>query len=540
MQTRPLLGRAGLGPPQKTPLRAETSIAFALRSTRCWLAFRIALALVLIAACATAPALKEPAAAQIRPSAQLLAHMDWPQAGAEAFADLREYLMAPSTNPPGNERLGAAVLQALLAKDGIDSTLWPVDVPAGTAAEDAPRVTLMARLRSEKPTQGPLCLVSHIDVVTHEEARWPKGRGPYDGFIGIDEKTGEETLWGRGALDMKGMGLLELEVLRWLKRLQSTSGLQLSRDVILLAVADEEVGGKGMIDAVENHWDELQCAHSINEGGMGVKDALFAGQTAFTISVGEKGILWLKLTAEGIPGHGSTPSPGRAPQKLLEAVHRISKRIDQPRVVPAVYQLLAIAGQEAGGAKGFILERPALVDALVVDTLLESPLTRAIITDTVNLTGFGGAQAPNVVPSTVYAQYDIRLLPGSKPADVIAELRALIGDLDGVTLTTLDERLAAVSEYDGDPLFAALQFHAVDVAKAHGVQRVIAGPLLSPGFTDSVFLRAKGVRAYGFVPFVLTGDELGTMHGDAERVSKKNVTNGLETLLKAIVDVSAR
>ena len=37
MQTRPPPDKAGSGPPHPTPLRAETSIAFDLRSTRCWI-----------------------------------------------------------------------------------------------------------------------------------------------------------------------------------------------------------------------------------------------------------------------------------------------------------------------------------------------------------------------------------------------------------------------------------------------------------------------------------------------------------------------
>lgn len=80
--------------------------------------------------------------------------------------------------------------------------------------------------------------------------------------------------------------------------------------------------------------------------------------------------------------------------------------------------------------------------------------------------------------------------------------------------------------------------NAVAVATAHGEKRIVAGPILSPGFTDSIFLRAKGVRAYGFVPFIETVDEMGGMHGDGEHVSKQNVANGLETLLRAVVDVS--
>lgn len=491
-------------------------------------------ALLLVSACATVPLPPEPTPAANRPSAKHLATVDWTKAGDEAFADLRTYVMAPSMNPPGNEKLAAIVLQALLAKDGIESTLWPIDADTVEAAQ---RVNLVARLKAEgEPSEGPLCLVSHLDVVTHEEKGWPAGKGPYEGFVGKDDKTGEETLWGRGALDMKGLGLLEIEVLRWLKRLN----VPLKRDVIVLAVADEEVASLGMINAVEKHWDELKCAHSINEGGIGIRDGFFEGQTAFTISVGEKGVLWLRMNAHGAPGHGSTPAPGRAPDKLREAVNRIAAREDKPHIIPPLYELLAIMGREAGGAKGFVLERPALVDTFVTGTLLESPLSRAIITDTVNLTGFAGAQKPNVIPATVYAQYDIRLLPGTKPEDVEAELRALVGDLEGISFERLDARMAVVSEYQGDPLYEAMTFHAVDVATAHGETRVVAGPLLMPGFTDSIFLREKGTKAYGFAPFIVNADEINTMHGDAERISKKNVTRGLETLLKVVVDVSAK
>jgi acetylornithine deacetylase/succinyl-diaminopimelate desuccinylase-like protein len=530
---------------------------------------------VLCGGCATVPpppAAPEPA--QLK-SGALLEAMDWKAAGDEAFDDLRLYLMAPTTNPPGNERPGAEVLKALLEKDGIEVELWPLgeapmapvaepgDGEAGappssasappegappegappesaisnsnTAAAEPQRVNLVARLKPDgPPREGPLCLVSHMDVVTAEEARWPAGQGPYSGAITRDERGGE-VLWGRGALDMKGMGLLEVEVLRWLKRLE----VKLAREVIVLAVADEEVASAGMIDAIERRWDELRCTHAINEGGLGVRDALFEGQTAFTISVGEKGVLWVRMKAEGPPGHGSTPVDGRAPGKLLEAMTRVARREDEPVIHPALYELLAASGREKGGVEGFILERPTLVDWLVLDRLLSKPLTRAIINDTVNLTGYGGAEKPNVVPSEVYAQYDIRLLPGRKPAEVLTELKALVGEMPGVSFEVLDERLAAVSEWD-DPVYRTLAHHAVAVAQRHGEKRVVAGPLISPGFTDSILLRAKGVRAYGFVPFIVTAEEAATMHGDGERVSKENVTRGLETLLRAVIDVSAR
>jgi acetylornithine deacetylase/succinyl-diaminopimelate desuccinylase-like protein len=477
-------------------------------------------------ACNTVPRVVDDKSAPAPAQESVLQNVDWKGAGDEAFADLRTYLMADTTNPPredgtGGEKPGADVLAALLAKDGIESTTWQVD------EKDPRRVTLVARLKAEHATQGPLCLVSHIDVVTAEPSRWKEP--PFGGVV-----DGQGFLWGRGALDMKGMGLLEAEVMRQLKRLNA----KLDRDVIMLAVADEEVGSGGMRDAVEHHWQELGCTESVNEGGMGLRDAVVDGQTVFPISVGEKGVLWLKMIAEGAPGHGSTPVDGRAPGQLLKAMDRIRARQEKPRVDPELYELLYDVGSEAGGVTGFVMTKPFLVDSIVVGRFMEKPITHAVIVDTVNLTGFAGAHEPNVVPSQVWAQYDVRLLPGTRPDDVIAEFKALTADITGIRFEVLDRpMLAAVSEWD-DPFYRALAHHAVAVSVAHGEKRVVAGPILSPGFTDSIFLRGKGVRAYGFVPFIVTSDDMGTMHGDGERVSKQNVQNGLETLLRAVVDVS--
>jgi acetylornithine deacetylase/succinyl-diaminopimelate desuccinylase-like protein len=498
-----------------------------------------------LASCATVPAPKEDPPS---PAQKILDDVDWNKAGDEAFDDLRAYVMADTTNPPrtatdsdpgGGEKPGADLLAALLAKDGIESVQWPV-------GDDPRRVTLVARLKADATaaagaaSEGPLCLVSHIDVVTSEPARWPKGYGPYEGGVADEKKdvesgkSGGKVLYGRGTLDMKGMGLLETEVMRWLKR----KNAKLKRDVVLLAVADEEVNSKGMRDAVENHWDELKCAHSVNEGGMGVRDALFSGQTLYPISVGEKGVVWIRMKAEGPPGHGSTPIDGRAPGKLLAAMDKIAQRKDPPKIDGAIYELLAAAGRDVGGFTGFVLQRPTLVNALAIGKLEGNPVTHAIITNTVNLTGFAGAKQPNVVPSEVYAQYDVRMLPGFTPEQMISELKGIVGDAPGVTFEIMETpMLAAVSSSD-DPFYRALAHHAKAVAEAHGDTHVVVGPLLSPGFTDSIFLRAKGTKAYGFVPFIVANDELGGMHGDGEHVSRDNVGRGVETLLRAVVDVA--
>lgn len=467
------------------------------------------LLLLLTTACATIPR------ADLGQSPPTLAKwrdgVAWHKAGEEAVQVLSAYLQVDTSNPPGNETKGAQFLADLLQKEGIPSQI----------TEFAPgRGSLIARLKGSG-AQKPLCLLSHIDVVPAEAQRWQ--RPPFSGLV-----DSEGMIWGRGALDMKGMGILEAMTLVWLKRLQ----VPLSRDVILLAVADEEVGNHGMRHVIDKHWGEIGCSHVVNEGGMGITGALSPGQTIYAVSVAEKGLLWLRMIAQGKAGHGSTVVPNRAPQRLLQALDKIRARHPGAEWQDSVRQTLAAVGHDVGGATGFVLTRPALQTALVEGKLMGIPGTAAAMTDTVNITGFGGAFEPNVVPAEVWAQLDCRLLPGHVPEDLLAELKTLVDD-PNIRFEVLHTARANASTWDDD-FYRALARHAVA-----GKPGTVVGPVLSPGFTDSLQLRPLGVRAYGFVPFATTELEAGTMHGENERVSVRNVHDGLRALFSAVVDVSA-
>ncbi len=444
---------------------------------------------------------------------------DWQVAGPEAVAWLQDYLRVDTSNPPGHEARAADFLSAILAKEGI----------ASERIEHAPgRQSLIARLPATATAtiageaEKPLCLLAHTDVVTAEPAQWPAGKGP---LSGANDGT---YVWGRGALDMKGMGILELATLIELKR----QAVPLRRPVVLLAVADEEVDNRGMRELVEKHWAKIGCSHLINEGGLGVRGVLAPGQTVFGISVAEKGLLWLRLTAHGKSGHGSTPLPGRAPDRLLDALEKLRKRELVAHVHPSVYGALAAAGKQVGGVKGWVLQRPFWVDHLALGTLMDEPGSRAMLTNTCSVTGFSGMFEPNVVPSEVSAQLDCRVLPGTQPADLLKELQAVVGD-DQVSWQVLHQAPATESPSD-DPLFRALARRAIENRSDAAV-----GPLLSVGFTDSMYARQIGVRAYGFVPIAIDRELAETMHGVAERIPIAEFVRGLGVLYRAVVDVAA-
>ena len=490
-----------------------------LKISRPFVAVVACVACFALTTCATTALFRDGIADADRPSSKLKG-VDWDTRGQQAFDDLANYLRVDTVNPPGNERNGADFLAALLASKGIESE---------SIDHGENRASLIARVKATKPNgEGAICLVNHIDVVTSEVERWPPERGPLSGAV-VDV-DGETMVYGRGALDMKGMGMMELHALFAL----IDSGVERTRDLVYVAVADEEVKGMGIEAIVSDEvWPRVNCTHAINEGGIGLQDAIVEGQTVFAISVGERGILWSRVIAEGPPGHGSTPIPGRAPEKLLLAMNRFDAWRDKPRLHPALYELLAEVGNEAGGVNGYVMQRPFLVDRLVMGRLQEKPTTKAVTNNTVHLTGFWGANSPNVVPSTVWAQYDVRLLPDTSPEQMKLELEALIKDIPGVHLEVTETKAGSFSDWN-DPLFRALQRNSVA-----GIARAIAGPIISPGFTDSIVLRRRGVKAYGIIPVAVTASESSSMHGDAERVSRSNIRRGTMVLAMTLADVAS-
>src|SRR5712692_4921853 len=174
---------------------------------------------------------------------------DFASLAAEVTEILQRYIRIDTTNPPGNERLAADFLAEILASEGLASRALSA-VPG--------RANLIATLPAEGSGLKALVLLNHTDVVPVEAAHWevpPFAGVVKDGFV-----------WGRGALDMKGMGIIELIIFLTLKR----SGTSLRRPLTFLAVADEEAGSEYGVEWLDReHAEALDAAFVVNEGGYG-------------------------------------------------------------------------------------------------------------------------------------------------------------------------------------------------------------------------------------------------------------------------------
>ncbi len=244
----------------------------------------------------------------------------------ETVQILQNYIRIDTTNPPGNEIEAAKFLKEILEGEGIRARI----------EESAPgRANLTATLKG-RGNGKPLVLLNHMDVVPANASKWAVP--PFSGEIR------EGYLYGRGTLDMKGMGILELMAIIFLKR----QGILPSRDLIFLAVADEETGGRmGAKWMLDRHPELLKVEGVLNEGGGGV---LHDGQGWYEVSTCQKVICQVQLAARGEGGHASVPKEPSAVTALLAALEKIRQHPFPAILIPTVaeyYRRVAPLQREA-------------------------------------------------------------------------------------------------------------------------------------------------------------------------------------------------
>jgi acetylornithine deacetylase/succinyl-diaminopimelate desuccinylase-like protein len=423
-----------------------------------------------------------------------MAGIDWDAAAKEAVDLLQRYVRINTTNPPGNEALAVDFLAGILAAEGIETH----------RLESAPgRANLYADIGPAD--EKPLVLLNHTDVVPVEADQWS-----VDPFAGVIK---DGYLWGRGALDMKGMGVLELMTVLTLKR----RGVRLRRPVRFFAVADEEAGSEYGVEWLDrNHPELLDAAFVINEGGYGATAYLGVERPLFGISMAEKSPLWVTLRSTGRPGHGSSPHEDNVLDRLVRAMQRVQSWERPFLMTPSVSESL-----RAAHAEGYMELDPDKSSPAELASRYRA--VGVVLSNTISATGLHAGMKHNVIPATASATLDCRLVPGYEQKRFVEELRAVIDD------PKVEIETVFASESPSTPADRELHAAVLDVCRDVMPEAAVL-PRVSAGFTDSRTFRRRGVPAYGFVPMLLGPDEQGGMHGNDERISLSNLRLGLEVL----------
>lgn len=435
------------------------------------------------------------------------ARIDWDAVTEEATQLLSDFIRIDTSNPPGREKAACDWLAGIFRREGFDEiAFYDASDPSGANGID--RMNMTVRMAGSG-AKRPLILLSHTDVVPVERQYWDFE--PFSGAV-----TGG-TIYGRGALDMKCMGIMELIVMLLFKR----HGITPTRDIVYMALADEEAGGVWGIEWMDAHHPEtLDAEYVINEGGWGNAQIFGARRPTFNCSISEKGPLWLKLIAEGRPGHGSVPHPDNALERLVRALRRIQEWSRPVNVVPE------LRGFFDGLYRGRVLADEPTQESM--EKLARADLlANALLTNTISTTSLHSGMKHNVIPGIAEATLDCRLQPGVDPEEFTQMVREVVDDAK-VRVETIFESSTQASPV-GTELFGAI----ADVVHEH-VEEALVVPSVSAGFTDSRVFRRRGITSYGFIPILLEPEEAMTFHGHNERITVDNVRLGCQVLFETV------
>jgi acetylornithine deacetylase/succinyl-diaminopimelate desuccinylase-like protein len=464
-----------------------------------------------------------------------VASTTWAAAHDELIATLQDLIRIPSINPvpadaPDGETRAAQYLADRLRALGLEPEL----------VEPVPgRGSVHVRLRGDGSGGDPFLLLSHLDVVPAPAERWT--HGPFAADIA------EGYIWGRGAVDMKGMVALELAVITRLVAEARAAGVDparepipgLRRDVLFTCTADEEAGGDDGARWVAAHRPEwLQAAGAVNEcGGVSIT---VAGRRLYPIQVAEKGYAPYRIRVSGTWGHGSMPRHDNAAVLAAQIVERLAAP-GPIRLTPVMTRFLESAAAVLPDAPAGVLRAVAAGDMEAaaadhaIDTLCDpmyARALRALIRDTLSPDVIHSGVKYNVIPGDAVIEVDCRVLPGMDASDARALVEARIGAdlLPACIIENIVWGAPVETPAEGalwDILVATLRDHDPDAVPL---------PVMVPFGTDAKVTIPMGTPTFGFSPLRLEPDErfLERFHGVDERVSLAALQFGLPVLYDVV------
>jgi acetylornithine deacetylase/succinyl-diaminopimelate desuccinylase-like protein len=470
------------------------------------------IAIAFLAGPAALRAQQTPASSAAATPAATSPNVDLDALSQEMTGWLTDLIRINTTDPPGNELPAAKYIAAVLDKEGIASEV--IEVAPG-------RGIVVARLQagSLPDSSQALLLLGHLDVVGVDASGWS-----VDPFAAI---TRDGYLYGRGAIDDKGMVAANLAVFIAIKR----SGMRLGRDLVFLADDDEEQGGDASIKPViAKYWDKFACTYALNEGGA---VRMENGKVIYvSVQASEKVPYNVTVTAKGTSGHASRPLPDNAVVHLAAAIAKIGV-FDAPPEPTAVtlryFEGLAPIEEDETGKWMRAIDEPERIELAMHHLGEANPAWGAMLHNTIVPTMLQAGVRTNVIPSAASANLNIRLMPGDSIYDVIGQLTKLVADSQVTFALAPDPGENAPASSLDSPLYKTI----AKIAPQDFPGAVVV-PELSTWATDSAQLRLHNVQAFGVLPFPLADGDDARMHANDERVPLASLRPGVAFLYHVV------
>ncbi len=432
---------------------------------------------------------------------------------------LSDYIKIKSVS--GNEKPAALYMKKLCEDFGFHITVF---------SETDSSYNFCASLLPLERKLPSVLLMNHLDIVPVDE----KGTWKHPAFSGTIDN---DTLYGRGAIDMKSLAVMQIFALKKIKSQIRTDTL--SKNIAVLFLSGEETGGLNGAAKIINPEiiSQLNPLVVFGEGGGGLKGVIdgHENELCFFVSNAEKKSLWIKLEATvKSHGHGSIPSSKTANKLLLKAIQKIENTEERIVIDKNSKQTFKALGNIMGGYKGFVLKhfnwwifKPFREKIIHSNEALQS-----LVTNSYQLTQIQNPQgAVNQVSQTATAYYDCRLLPNKSEKPFLMKLLFRIVD-PRIKISIVDESPeASPSKPDEHYEYMKTAIQTV-YPSAHVI------PLLFPATTDNSYFRSIDISAFGVLPFELNKEMVESVHANNEKIPIVAIDKGIkvyEELLKQYV-----
>jgi carboxypeptidase PM20D1 len=326
-------------------------------------------------------------------------------------------------------------------------------------------------------------------------------------------------VWGRGAIESKGVLCALLEAVEGLTK----NGFVPSRDIYIAIVSNAEsdnAGHKEIADIIRKRG--IRFTAVFGKGNCISRDLLPVGRPQAVIGVAEKGRIKIRLYAEDKGGRTGTPPQYTVTGRMSEAICRTEYRSQPVRKSVVLMDLVAGLAPYLPFGKRILAANLWLFESAFFRSMRRYTAFSSMLRTTFAVTEIKAGSAENRLPSSAEATLQIRTIHGDSCSDICRFLMNLI-DSTGVQAEVIQaDEATQVSAYRGKA-YAKLRRA---LAESFGEIIAVPGIIADNSSLNAYQQYTDGI--YRITPFVLTEDEISTIHSTNERI-------GIEELGKAVI-----
>ena len=390
--------------------------------------------------------------------------------------------------------------------------------------------SLLITLPGSDPALRPCLFMSHQDVVpvvegTEDDWTHPAFSGAIAGGY----------IWGRGTLDIKNQVFGCLEAAEYLL----SHGKTFARTVYLSFGDDEEtlnLGARALAETLQGRGVTLEFV--LDEGGGKIENGAPYGAPDTYLSpvdLMEKGYADLELSVKSRGGHSSRPFGGTSLGHLSQAIARIVENPFPVKLTPVMagaFQALApyITEEPLKSLAEDVEGNAGAIAAICAQRRELFPFVTTTIAPTVIR---GSSAACNVMPQDMSAVVNFRIAEGETVEELLAHVRAAIGD-ETVSLRFLQANdPSATARTDG------YGYAKLTEAMGRYFRDVVFVPSLTAGATDAHHYEIICDTCLRCSPFMAPPEDVARgVHGTDERISLRSYAQGIRVLIH-LMDIAA-